>query len=95
MKKIIRRILVFLSSASLALTLSMPIISSHMQGYYKGLIDTMPDNTQALLEKKQDWATFGETKIFITIFLIFLFLFLVSELIMWVKKQKKHCFDQA
>ena len=74
MKRIIRSIFISLSAVAFVLTLSAPIISSHMQGYYKRLIDDMPNNTPVLLEKKQDWATFGETKIFITIFLIFLFL---------------------
>jgi len=84
MKKIIRRIFVSLSAVSLALTLSVPIISSHMQSYYKGLIGT--ENTQVWLEKKRMWATLGETEIFAILFLIFLFLLFISELIIRLKK---------
>ena len=87
MKRIIRSVFGSLSAIALILTLSAPIISSNMQGYYKGLISEMPENTQVLLEKKQIWATFGETKLFVTIFLIFLFCFLISELIIWIKKR--------
>ena len=86
MKRIIRSIFVSLSAIALILTLSAPIIGSNMQGYYKGLISEIPENTQALLEKKQAWAAFGETKLFITMFVIFLFCFLISELIIWFKK---------
>ncbi len=88
MKRIIRRVFLSLSAAAFLLTLSAPIISSRMQGYYKGLIDTMPENTQVLLEKKQTWAAFGETKIFITSFLIFLSLLVISELIIWMKNRR-------
>ena len=91
MKRIIRSVFVSLSAITLILTLSAPIISSNMQGYYKELINEMPENTQVLLEKKQIWATFGETKLFITIFLIVLFCFLISELIIWIKKDNRHC----
>ena len=91
MKRIIRSVFVSLSAITLILTLSAPIISSNMQGYYKDLISEMPENTQVLLEKKHAWATFGETKLFITIFLIFLFCFLISELIIWIKKDNRHC----
>ena len=89
MKKIIRSVFVSLSAITLILTLSAPIISSNMQGYYKELISEIPENTQVLLEKKQAWANFGETKLFITIFLILLFCFLISELIIWIKKEKR------
>ena len=88
MKKIIRRILLSLSAAALALTLSAPVISSYMQSYYKGLIAPMQGNTQIWLEKKQAWAAFGETKIFITIFLVLLFSFLFSELVIRIKKAR-------
>ena len=90
MKRIIRSILVSLSVITLILTLSAPIISSNMQGYYKGLISEIPESTHVLLEKKQAWATFGETKLFITMFVIFLFCFLISELIIWIKKDSRH-----
>ena len=91
MKRILRSVFGSLSAITLILTLSAPIISSNMQGYYKELISEMPENTQVLLEKKHAWATFGETKFFITIFLIFLFCFLISELIIWIKKDNRHC----
>ena len=91
MKKIMRSVFASLSAITLILALSAPIISSNIQGYYKGLISEMPENTQVLLEKKQIWATFGETKLFITIFLIFLFCFFISELIIWIKKDNRHC----
>ena len=52
MKRIIRSVFVSLSAITLILTLSAPIISSNMQGYYKELISEMPENTQVLLEKK-------------------------------------------
>ena len=90
MKRIIRSILGSLSVITLILTLSAPIISSNMQGYYKGLISEIPESTHVLLEKKQAWATFGETKLFITMFVIFLFCFLISELIIWIKKDSRH-----
>ena len=51
MKRIIRSVFVSLSAITLILTLSAPIISSNMQGYYKDLISEMPENTQVLLEK--------------------------------------------
>ena len=51
MKRIIRSVFVSLSAITLILTLSAPIISSNMQGYYKELISEMPENTQVLLEK--------------------------------------------
>ena len=86
MKRIARLVFISLSSVFLFLTLTIPIISSHMQGYYKGLIDTMPENTQVLIEKKQTWVAIGETKIFLIIFLIFLFSFLITELIARTKK---------
>ena len=91
MKKIMRSVFASLSAITLILALSAPIISSNIQGYYKGLISEMPENTQVLLEKKQIWATFGETKLFIAIFLIFLFCFLISELIIWFKKDNRNC----
>ena len=91
MKRIIRSVFASLSAITLILALSAPIISSIMQGHYKEMISQMPENTQVLLEKKQVWATFGETKLFITIFLIFLFCFLISELIIWFKKDNRHC----
>lgn len=86
MKRIARLVFISLSSVFLFLTLTIPIISSRMQGYYKGLIDTMPENTQVLIEKKQTWVAIGETKIFLIIFLIFLFSFLITELIARTKK---------
>ena len=86
MKRIARLVFISLSSVFLFLTLTIPIIISHMQGYYKGLIDTMPENTQVLIEKKQTWVAIGETKIFLIIFLIFLFSFLITELIAKMKK---------
>lgn len=88
MKKIIRTIFVSLCSISLLLTLIAPITSSYMQAYYKGLIDAMPENAQALLDNKQIWATIGETKIFVILLLFFLFCFAVSELIIWIKNKK-------
>lgn len=53
MKRIIRSVFASLSAITLILTLSAPIVSSHMQDYYKGFIDTMPENTQVLLEKSK------------------------------------------
>ena len=52
MKRIIRSVLGSLSAITLILTLSAPIISSNMQGYYKDLISEMPENTKVLLEKR-------------------------------------------
>ncbi len=86
MKKIARCILGSLCVISLFFTLTAPIISSYMQGYYKGLISTSPENTQALLEKKQTWVTIGETEFFAILFLIILFSFLITELIVWIRK---------
>jgi hypothetical protein len=91
MTRIIRKVLVSLSAITLILTLSAPITSNNMQGYYKELISEMPENTQVLLEKKQFWATLGETKLFLILFLIFLFCFLISEMIIWIKKYHRHC----
>ena len=59
-----------------------------MQSYYKGLMDTTPENTQALLEKKNFWVPIGETKIFAILFLAVLLSFVVLELIVWIKKKK-------
>ena len=86
MKKMARRIFVSLCAISLFFTIATPIISSKMQGYYKGLISNAPKNTQALLESKQTWVTIGETKIFAILFLIILFSFLITELVIWIKK---------
>ena len=86
MKKTVRFIFASLSAVFLFLTLTAPVISSFMQGYYKGSIDVISENTQVLIEKKQFWTAIGETKIFLIIFLIFLFLFFVTELIVWRKK---------
>ena len=88
MKKIIRTILLSLCSMFLLLTLIAPIASSYMQGYYKSLIDTMPENTQALLDKKQIWVTIAETKFFVILLFIFLLSFAISELIIWTKHKK-------
>ncbi len=88
MKRVVRVIFVVLNSIFLLLTLILPIVSSHMQSYYKGLIDTISENTQELLDKKQFWATIGETKIFVILFLIFLLSFVISELIIWIKNKK-------
>ena len=59
-----------------------------MQSYYKGLMDTMPENTQALLDKKDFWVAIGETKIFAILFLAVLLSFVIMELIVWIKKKK-------
>ena len=88
MKRVVRVIFVVLNSIFLLLTLISPIISSYMQSYYKGLMDTMPENTQALLDKKDFWVAIGETKIFAILFLAVLLSFVIMELIVWIKKNK-------
>ena len=88
MKKAAKITFISLCIILLFLALFAPIISSHMQGYYKGLIGTSIENTQTLLEKKQLWVTIGETKIFFILFFIILFSFLITELIMWIRRNK-------
>ena len=50
-------------------TVTAPLLSSHMQGYYKGQIDDFSRSAEELLAKKQFWAQIGETYIFFYIFL--------------------------
>lgn len=90
MKKAIRTVFISLSSLVLLRTLAAPIAGSHMQGYYKGQIDAIPANTQALLEKKQIWVTIGETKVFLILLVVSLLAFVVSEWIIRIKNCKKH-----
>ncbi len=70
---------------SFSVAMIMPFLSSHMQGYYKSILD--PQNAKEVLDKKQLWAQLGETKIFFYVFLVFLVVLIVFYLIVWLKNR--------
>lgn len=84
--RILKVILVVLCLVSFVITITAPIISSYMQGYYKSQFQNgVTDNSKQLLEKKQLWAQIGETKIFLY---ILIFNIICSSMIfafMWFK----------
>lgn len=85
--KIIKIILSSFCALAFFLTVTIPILSSYMQGYYKGLIGVHYEDTRALLEKKKFWSQLGETKVFFYVFLASVFVLIVYTLIIWLKKR--------
>lgn len=90
------RILKYISSAICAIaafiTISMPLISSQIQGYYKGLLEDPAKASAAVLEKKQFWVQVGESHVFFYIFLICLTVFLavvLADILLKKRRAKK------
>lgn len=77
-----------LSGISALITVTMPILSSNMQGFYKSQIDDFSKNTQELLDKKLFWAQIGESNVFAIVFIICVCLFLGILFIDFVNKRK-------
>ena len=89
MKKIIRIVVLSLCVLSGVLRVCIPAVSSSMQGYYKSLIDN-PEIAKTALEKKRMWANIYENSVYFDyLFIAFICLFLIVELIFWLNKKAK------
>ena len=77
----------YLCALSFLLTVAVPIVSSYMQNYYKGLMGTYLTDTQKLLEKKHFWSQLGETKTFFYVFLASILTLIIFSLIAWFKNR--------
>ncbi len=85
--KITKIVLSSLCALSFLLTVTVPILSSYMQNYYKGLMGTYFTDTQELLEKKHFWSQLGETKTFFYVFLASVLTLMIFALIAWFKNR--------
>ena len=85
--KIIKILLSSLCALAFLLTVTMPILSSYMQNYYKGLMGDHFKDTQELLGKKHFWSQLGETKTFFYVFLALVLVLIVFTLIVWIKNR--------
>lgn len=85
--KTIKTVLLSLCALSFSLTVSMPILSSYMQSYYKDLIGTYTKDTQELLEKKHLWVQLGQTKAYFCVFLVFALVLIILTIIVWLKER--------
>ena len=72
----------------LFLTVGASLLSSNMQGHYKGMMATDPQNTALWLEKKDAWIPLGETFLFLYGFLCSVGCFSVILLADWLIKRK-------
>lgn len=89
MRKGLKIFFFIISLMFFVLTLSVPLLSACMQGYYKGLIDpAFQNDTAAILDKKRIWAEIGETKVFFILFLISVTVFILAELFVLLSKAK-------
>ena len=77
-----------LSAISALIVVATPILSSHMQGFYKSQMDDFSKKGQELLDKKLFWVQIGETKIFLYILIACILAFIIVLLFSWLKARK-------
>ena len=87
--KIVKYIAGALCLLFLFLTVGAPLLSSRMQGHYKGMIATDPQNTALWLEKKDAWIPLGETFVFLYGFLCSVGGFSVILLADWWRQRSR------
>lgn len=85
--KIITGIISIISALTMV---AMPVLSSHMQSFYKSQTPAVSAQlTKGLLDKKQFWVQIGESNIFVIVFIACLCLFLTALLFDFIIKKTK------
>lgn len=86
--KTLKFISITFTAISAFLICFVPWLSSKMQSFYKGQLPASAEVTKGLLDKKQFWVNFGESKAFGIAFIVCLCLLLIVFFIDFIIKKK-------